>query len=294
MTSRSMNTPVLQSQNSVQNSKPVSATFDDLVFKIAETKSELEQAFRLVHDAYIREGYIHPHPSGIRVNLMNALPTTTTFVGIYKDRVIATISIYPDSDLGMPLDTLYQQEIDQLRQQKRRLAEVGILASEPNFRSLGCSIPLMLNKMMYLYASQYLKLDDLVITVNPKHRHFYVNILLFEAIGAIKSYSNVNNNPAILLKFDLNVAEERFYNVYQNQPEHKNLYHFFCTQLHECIHLPTKLAPVNVWTEELIDYFFYQKTDLFKVADRETLNLIKAQHLSYYASRLEQVFACSA
>jgi hypothetical protein len=260
------------------------------VFKIAETQSELEQAFRLVHDVYIQAGYSDPHPSGIRVSLINALPTATTFVGIYNEEVVTTTSIFPDSDLGLPLDAIYKEEIDELRQKNRRIAEVGILASNPKFRFTDCSLPLALTKIMYLYASQSLKLDDLVITVNPKHRHFYTDVLLFEMIGDVKSYKSVNDNPAVLLRLDLNIAREAFRSIYANQPDHKNLYHFFSVQQHEWIRLPAKSSPVNVWTEELMYYFFHQKTDLFRVAAQETLNLLKKQHISYYKNRLEQVF----
>ncbi len=49
-----------------------------LVLKIAETKEELEACFKLLHDAYVGSGFMVPHPSGMRVNIYHALPTTTT------------------------------------------------------------------------------------------------------------------------------------------------------------------------------------------------------------------------
>ncbi|GAB4238110.1 MAG: hypothetical protein Kow00121_65050 [Elainellaceae cyanobacterium] len=260
-------------------------------FKIAETKSELEQAYRLVHDAYLKEGYIEPHPSGIRVSLMNALPTATTFVALQDGKVVATTSLFPDSDLGLPLDAIYKQEADQLRQMNRRIAEVGTLASAPQVRLADLSIPLGLNKIMYIYASQYLQVDDLVVTINPKHCPFYVDILLFEPIGAVKSYHSVNGNPAVLLKLRLDTAEERFYRTYEGQPNSKNLHHFFSHYHPDCIQLPNKTAPVNIWTEELMHYFFHQKTNLFRMTAQDVLNRLKAQHIFYHIRRIEQMFA---
>ena len=49
-----------------------------LVLKIADTREELEACFALLHDAYVSSGFMKPDPSGLRVTLYHALPTTTT------------------------------------------------------------------------------------------------------------------------------------------------------------------------------------------------------------------------
>jgi hypothetical protein len=49
-----------------------------LVLKIADTKEELEACFTLLHDAYVGSGFMTPDPSGMRVTIYHALPTTTT------------------------------------------------------------------------------------------------------------------------------------------------------------------------------------------------------------------------
>ncbi|MCB0350866.1 MAG: hypothetical protein KDD38_06765, partial [Bdellovibrionales bacterium] len=48
----------------------------DYTFKIAETKEELEQAFRILHDAYVEMKFMNPDPSGLRVTLYHAIPHT--------------------------------------------------------------------------------------------------------------------------------------------------------------------------------------------------------------------------
>ena len=49
-----------------------------LVLKIAESREELEACFKLLHDAYVSSGFMTPDPSGMRVTIYHALPTTTT------------------------------------------------------------------------------------------------------------------------------------------------------------------------------------------------------------------------
>ncbi|MEP0915328.1 hypothetical protein NC981_00730 [Leptolyngbya sp. DQ-M1] len=210
----------------------------NLIFKIAETKSELEQAFKLVYNAYIQIEYMNPHPSGMRLHPLHVLQNSTIFIGVHNDKVVTTMALSPDSELGLPMDCIYQEELATIRHQKRRFAEIGALASDPNFRYRDFTIPLHLNKIMYLYAKQYLQLDDLVIGVVPKHQSFYTAILPFQQIGAIKAYQGINQNPVILLRLNLHTEEDDLYQTYHKYPIEKNLYHFFCLHDSECIYLP--------------------------------------------------------
>ena len=70
------------------------------------------------------------------------------------------------------------------------------------------------NKIMHRYAGKYLCVDDLVITINPKHRWFYEHILLFEQIGEERQYEFVKGAPAIAMRLDLKTAQQRYAAVY--------------------------------------------------------------------------------
>jgi hypothetical protein len=71
-----------------------------LVLKIAETKEELEACFTLLHDAYVGSGFMKPHPSGMRVTIYHALPTTTTLCAKYDGQVVGTLSLIRESVLA--------------------------------------------------------------------------------------------------------------------------------------------------------------------------------------------------
>ncbi len=85
------------------------------IFKIADSIDELKGAYRLVHDAYVKKGYMDPDPSGMRVTEHNLNANTTTFIGLQNERAISTISLYRDSDSGLPMDVIYKKELDTLR-----------------------------------------------------------------------------------------------------------------------------------------------------------------------------------
>ena len=74
-----------------------------LVLKLAETREELEACFAVLHDAYVDSGFMKPDPSGMRVTIYHALPTTSILCAKYDGEVVGTISLIRESALGVPL-----------------------------------------------------------------------------------------------------------------------------------------------------------------------------------------------
>jgi len=161
-------------------------------------REELRAALELVHDNYVRCGYMRPAPSGLRVCPQYALPQTRTYVALMRGQVVATVSLLPDSGLGLPLDGLYADEAAALRQRGRRLAEVGMLADRRRELTRGVDLLLALMKHVF-HRARSTGVDDLLITVHPKHATFYRRLLRFEAIGPQRAYPSVRNAPAVLL-----------------------------------------------------------------------------------------------
>jgi hypothetical protein len=153
---------------------------EGVLFKVADTREELEAAYRLVHDVYVMEGYEGRDKPDMRVNLRYALATTTTVVGKIDDQVVITLTIIGDSPFGLPMDMIFSRELCTLRREDRRIAEIGALASHPDFRRRQQAVALFADKVILKYAMSYLMADDMVIAVNPKHVWVYRHIFLFE------------------------------------------------------------------------------------------------------------------
>lgn len=249
-----------------------------LTFKIADTKEELEQSFRLLHDMYVREKFIDPHPSGMRISLYNAAPFTVVMVGKRENEVVLTTTLYVDSFLGIPAESTFREEIGYLRAQGRYIAEVGSLAARTDIRNTDQTIQLYLQKMILLYALKYLKLDDMVITVVKKHQLYYRYIHLLDSIGELRHYENANGTVVAPLRQNLENIEQRYRKAYQYLPPEKKLDRFLFEENSSCIKLPEKKSPVRVWEKELVEYFFSRCTDIFADSDSKKISRIK----SYY------------
>ena len=149
-----------------------------------------------------------PNSSGLRLTIFNAFPSTVTFVGVIHDEVIATVSVIPDTPVGLPMDEIYHDEVQALRDAGRRLMEVTMLADRRLSVSRSLAMVLALMKLVFDYATLSLKATDLCITVNPHHDKFYHEYLLFTPLGGLRAYPSVSGNPAIARRLDLVRVEE--------------------------------------------------------------------------------------
>jgi hypothetical protein len=238
-----------------------------LVLKIAETREELEACFKLLHDAYVDSGFMKPHPSGMRVTIYHALPTTTTLCAKYDDRVVGTLSLIRESILGVPMQKIF--DLSAVREKKGQIAEVSALALQKGFRRTGGSILFPLMKFMYEYCTTFFDTRHLVIAVNPRHIEMYESLLFFQRLSAkvVENYDFVNGAPAVGATLDLMEAPEIFRKCYDSKPSYQNLYAYFTKIRLPNIEFPNRRFYTTndpVLTPELIDYFFNIRTDTFR------------------------------
>mgnify|MGYP006295915513 CR=1 FL=1 len=209
-------------------------------FRIARDIPDLEEAYRLVHNEYVRCGYMDPSDTGMRFSLHNFLSETTTFIGTFEGRLALTITIFQDTELGLPMDAIYKRKIDRLRAAGRKVAEVGALATHPDFRNGNQNLPLYGDKIAYSYARDNLGIEDLVLAINPKHEWIYKHILLLDKIGGRKRYDYVKGADAVGYRMDLSKFENNLQKRYSTLPRESNLHAFFVYQHCENIELPEK------------------------------------------------------
>lgn len=269
-----------------------------LVLKIAQTKEELEACFRLLHDAYVGSGFMKPDPSGMRVTIYHALPTTTTLCAKFDGEVVGTISLIRESVFGFPLQSIF--DLHEIREKKGRVAEVSALAVHPKFRKTGGVILFPLMKFMYEYCTTFFDTRHLVIAVNPNRIEMYESLLFFERLteNEVENYDFANGAPAVGASVDLHVAPEIFKRVYGKKPRRKNLYLYFLrTRLRNIVMPGRRYFTTNdpVMTPDLLDYFFNQCTHTFQdLNEREKGLLHSIYNLPEYQQVLPAMFSESS
>ncbi|MDP3537338.1 MAG: GNAT family N-acetyltransferase [Azonexus sp.] len=246
------------------------APSERLVLKIADTQEELEACFSLLHDAYVDSGFMQPDPSGMRVTIYHALPTTTTLCAKWNDEVVGTISLIRESAFGFPLQKIF--DLSEVRLKGGNLAEVSALAVHPKFRKTGGAILFPLMKFMYEYATEYFDTRHLLIAVNPNRIEMYESLLFFERLTAnvVESYDFANGAPAVGAAIDLQSAPVVMARAYSNKPPRKNLLAYFTEVCLPNIKLPNRRYFTTndpVLTPALLDHFFNIRTNGFASLD---------------------------
>ncbi|HET8577684.1 MAG TPA: hypothetical protein VFO18_11335 [Methylomirabilota bacterium] len=256
---------------------------ESLDLGLATERDTLEQAFRLVHDQYVARGYMAPCPSGRRLSLHNALPSTRVFVARSGGRVVGTVTLIPDSPLGLPMSEIYGDELQALRDSGRRLAEASALVIDPEFKRIGMAILMRLIRTMVVYAAQTAGLEDLCIAINPHHAALYRKAFDFETIGTIKQYGKVNGAPAIALRLDLGLVRLVIRELEDEHPGLAAVYGFLfgpeaCHEVRDRISVDLEQEP---FPREHFEYFFRQHPVWLGASAAERAHIV-----SHYDGRL--------
>lgn len=263
------------------------AFIENVDYRVARTRQELEGAFTLVYKEYLRRNYIRPDGEAIKLSIFNALPQTTTFIALFDKQIVATASVVLDSPIGLPMDKIYHEELCSLRQQGNKVCEVSMLASDTQIFQGGTSLMLNAKKLFFIfnlfkvifdYAGELAKMDYICITINPKHNLTY-EYILFKDLGGLKVYDTVNNAPAIAKCLNLKTSKDECQKL--NKP---GLYEMFFMRRTHPDHFARKalLSPAD------LKYFFVDKTDIFKQAANIQMAHVKSCYPAYDFSQILQ------
>jgi len=176
-------------------------TTADIEYRIAATREERASAFRLVYKSYLEAGLGEPNAYRMRVTPYHLLPTTDVFVATLDGVAVFTVSLIIDGRLGLPMESVYPDEVTTRRERGVLLGEVSCLADRRSqFRGF-FPVFLRLSRVMVQYARRR-GVEELLVAVHPKHARFYRRYMDFRTIGGQTAYPTVRNHPAVALSLN--------------------------------------------------------------------------------------------
>lgn len=189
--------------------------------RLADSTQQRSKASMLINSMYSWRGYT---TDGLELPQQHS-PDSITLEASTGNRLFGTLTLGLDSEDGLLADGLYQQEIDILRSQGRRVCEITKLAFNPKYSSKEAIASLF--HLAYIYAHNIYNATDLLIEVNPRHISFYVRRMGFEQIGEVRTCSRVDA-PAVLLQLDLKYSAEQISrHAGSRDTSEKSLYPYF-------------------------------------------------------------------
>jgi hypothetical protein len=169
-----------------------------LIFKVAATLDDVQSAWGCVYDAYRRIEIIEPNIYSIHTNAHAATAHSAVFVGQLGDETRTTMTTIHDSEMGLPLDSVFPIEIDCLRKSGRRLSEAGLFGDRRAGIGRSASALLNLMRLVFFYAVPR-EPATIIAGVHPHHAGFYQRMLGFQTLSETRQYPAVRDNPVVLL-----------------------------------------------------------------------------------------------
>lgn len=254
-------------------------------YKIAISQAELEESFHLVWQSYVDAGLQPADSDPIRFTKYHLAPDTKVFVAKYHPelreqapdyskleepgRIVGTLTMVPDSPMGLPLEEVCGPQIDELREEGGRLVEIIALAVDPAFRNR--NLMMQLYKMMvdYVCLEGY---TDITCSVTKRHIRFYQSLLLFEPVGDLYPYSAANGMEVQCHRINIERGRQVAKEVYHDRHFDADLYTFFFTDNPEVNRPAGKGEP---WDESMLRYFLSERTRFIDKLDEPTLAILR-------------------
>jgi len=185
--------------------------------------AERSAAHQLLWNRYVKLGFWSEDDENTDKLYFHKKAETACFMISEDSMPLGTISVFPDGEEGLPLDNVFSEEIESFRFSGRKIVEAGALVTSG-------SNPYILHSLLKIVLDYSLQnnVDDIFLTVNPKHLLFYQALFCMQKIGEFKSHPGVNGFPAVLLRMDLHSDLEKMKESFPREPKEMDLYSFYC------------------------------------------------------------------
>ena len=209
----------VHARNAANEECNVPCGYQEFNVRMANSEGRREAASMLLKKMYAWRGYAVESAKQAEPNIMTlTVDTNGTTVG--------TMTLCFDSEMGLPADESFHQELESLRSKNRRLCEPSRLAIDKDTPK---RVFAALMHISYIYSHRMHLYDDYIIEVNPRHAMFYKRMLGFQDFGAERLCERVNA-PAVLLRLECQYMAdqiEKFGGLFENASGERSFYPSF-------------------------------------------------------------------
>ncbi len=186
------------------------------VMRVSESRDERAAAFRLVHRAYREAGLTDDNPMQMRVMKHHLLDTTDVLVAKRAEDLCFTVSLVRDGLCGLPSESLFPHEVEEMRDAGIRLAEVSCVASDCAADSKKLRFETLVKMIsLTIHVARRRGTDRLLLAVHPRHAKLYQRMFGCVPCTPVKEYEAVRGNPAVLCVHDFAELDRRGYALFE-------------------------------------------------------------------------------
>ncbi len=152
---------------------------------MATTPGERYAAGMLVARMYREAGYLDESHGESQPFFTehHSFDQATVFIAREDHVVHGTVSVVTDSARGLPMESLYANELEALRSLGRSPCEVCSLAVSLEREKTSSKVFLQMFRQATLFLLHFTQATDAIVTLKPSHQHFYERCLGFVPFG---------------------------------------------------------------------------------------------------------------
>ncbi|MBW2732382.1 MAG: hypothetical protein JRH20_08290 [Deltaproteobacteria bacterium] len=246
----------------------------------AHTVDDYEQAFQLVHAAYVFQGIeVNIGGQALRMTPQHVLAESTILLAHEKERPVGTLTVTLDSPAQLPLDDDYPRELAALRKAGATLVEYGSLMVVRRCWQSG--VAHLLNMTATNFASNLLGGTHVVAGIHPRALPLYAGLFGLRPIGKVRRHSHLHAPVQGMVGEFASI--QRFMAKHHRRPMmsgQRPVDHFF-GELPSCIKRPpiSSLEDLRRWKlpREVFQEMFIHRSDHLKTLDGRTRAHLRAE-----------------
>jgi len=240
---------------------------------VANTKELREAAFKLVYDVYLGKGYDIRlgRESGLWCTIHSLHPGTVIFLAMNAEQPAGTVSVIPDSRLGLPADLIFPGGLVDLRRAGKRLCEVSSLVVDEGVAGSVLELPMHLYRLAHLTSRHLLSCTDVVASFMAHHADFYRRFLLFDYVSPDSRVSPKTGQQVMFGWINLETMKSQYKERYGHLSGKRNLYHWFFENKDEEVILAWLRRDRRPMTGEELNYFGTQKSSILSSAGPDAI-----------------------
>lgn len=248
---------------------------------VANTGPLREKAFKLIYDVYLGKEYDLQvgRESGLWITIQSLHPDTLMFLAEKNGQPGGTVSVVPDSRLGLPSDLIFPEQLASLRAAGRRLCEISSLVVVKGMAGSAIELPLHLYKLAHFTSARLLNGTDMVASFMAHHAAFYSRFLLFDEISPDSRLSPKTGQQVRYGRLNMETMKVRYEKRFAHLSGKRNLYRwFFMSAEEEGIILEWLHRNRRPMTSEELHYFGACKSNILSAAGPDAVAILMAYY----------------
>jgi hypothetical protein len=205
-------------------------------------------------------------------------PHTLTFLAAKDGQVAGTVSIVPDSRLGLPADIIFPERLAVLKKAGRQLCEIFSLGVNEGIDHSAIDLTMHLYRLVHLAATRLFHNTDLVASVMAHHAAFYSNFLLFDEVSPDSRQSPKTGEQVVFTRINLETMERRYAARYGRLKGKRNLHRWFFRNDEEQAMIDWIRKNRQPMTADELNYFGAEKSHALSDAGSDSVAVL----MEYY------------